>query len=63
MKRILLLLVFIIYSCTNDTCICTEITTNIRVNRSYINEYAIECDNPYTILETYEWGNVVTDCR
>ena len=62
-KRFLLILILTLYSCTDDTCLCTETVTDIRNNRVYVNEYIIECDNSYTILETYEWGNVVTDCR
>jgi hypothetical protein len=63
MKKLLLLLTLILYGCTNDTCICTETITNIRNNSVYVREYLIECDNPYIVLETYEWGNIVTDCR
>jgi hypothetical protein len=63
MKKLLLLLTLILYGCTNDTCICTETITNIRSNSVYVREYLIECDNPYIVLETYEWGNIVTDCR
>jgi len=63
MKKLLLLLTIILYGCTNDTCICTETITNIRNNSVYVREYLIECDNPYIVLETYEWGNIVTDCR
>ena len=63
MRKILLLLILLLYGCTHDTCHCTETITNIRDNRVYINDYIIECDNPYNILETYEWGNIVTDCR
>jgi hypothetical protein len=63
MKKLLILLTLILYGCTNDTCICTETVTNIRSNNVYVREYLIECDNPYIVLETYEWGNIVTDCR
>lgn len=63
MKKLLILLTLILYGCTNDTCICTETITNIRSNSVYVREYLIECDNPYIVLETYEWGNIVTDCR
>lgn len=63
MKRILILLTVILWGCTDDTCICTETVTDIRDNRVYVDEYMIECDDSYTVLETYEWGNVVTDCR
>jgi hypothetical protein len=63
MKKLLLLLTIILYGCTNDTCICTETITNIRNSNVYVREYLIECDNPYIVLETYEWGNIVTDCR
>ena len=63
MKKLLILLTIILYGCTNDTCICTETITNIRSNSVYVREYLIECDNPYIVLETYEWGNIVTDCR
>ena len=62
-KRFLLILILTLYSCTDDTCFCTETVTDIRNNIVYVDEYMIECDNSYTILETYEWGNVVTDCR
>lgn len=54
---------FILYGCSHDTCLCTETTTNAVDNWVDINEYIIECDSPYTILETYWWGNVVVDCR
>ena len=63
MKRILVLLTVILWGCTDDTCICTETVTDIRNNGVYVNEYIIECDGSYIVLETYEWGNVVTDCR
>lgn len=55
---------FTLYSCTPDnTCLCTETITDIEANRVDINEFLTECDNPYTILETYRWGNIVIDCR
>ena len=63
MHRILVLLTVILWGCTDDTCICTETVTDIRDNRVYVDEYIVECDGSYTVLETYEWGNVVTDCR
>ena len=63
MKKLLILLTLILYGCTDDTCICTETVTNVRSNSVYVREYLIECDNPYIVLETYEWGNIVTDCR
>jgi hypothetical protein len=63
MKKLLILLTLILYGCTNDTCICTETITNIRNNSVYVRDYIIECDNAYIVLETYEWGNIVTDCR
>jgi hypothetical protein len=63
MKKLLILLTLILYGCTNDTCICTETITNIRNNNVYVRDYINECDSPYIILETYEWGNIVTDCR
>ena len=63
MKKLLILLTLILYGCTDDTCICTETVTNVRSNSVYVREYLIECDSPYIVLETYEWGNIVTDCR
>ena len=64
MKKFPFLLMFTLYSCTPDnTCLCTETITDIEANRVDINEFLIECDNPYTILETYRWGNIVIDCR
>ena len=64
MKNIIILFILVLYGCNpNDTCHCTETVTNVRNNLVDINDYIIECDGPYTILETYEWGNVVTDCR
>jgi hypothetical protein len=63
MKKFLISLTLILYGCTDDTCICTETVTNVRSNSVYVRDYIIECDNAYIVLETYEWGNIVTDCR
>lgn len=62
--RIFLILI-LITSCSRDNdCFCTETTTNIQDGTVFINEYWLDdCYEPFVVLETYNWGNVVIDCR
>lgn len=63
MKKVLLILLLTLYSCTNDICYCTETITDIERGIVEVNEFLTDCDEPYTTLITYRWGNVVIDCR
>ena len=65
MKIRLVLFALLLFSCDrDDDCLCTETTTDIRDNTVYVDEYWIDdCTDPFTVLQTYNWGNVVIDCR
>jgi len=59
-------LIFILFiSCNTDNdCFCTETTTNIQNNTVFVDEYWLDdCNESFTVLETYNWGNIVIDCR
>ena len=51
--------------CSKDeSCFCTETTTDIRFGEVYVDEYWIDnCYEPFQQVNFYEWGNTVIDCR
>lgn len=61
----LILFAFLLLSCDRDeSCFCTETTTDIQDGTVFVDEYWLDnCNEPFTVLETYNWGNVVIDCR
>jgi hypothetical protein len=65
MKLRLILFTFLLLSCDRDeNCFCTETTTDIQDGTVFVDEYWLDnCNEPFTVLETYNWGNVVIDCR
>lgn len=65
MKKLTLILLLLLLSCERDQiCYCTETTTNIVQQTVSVDEYWIDgCDNSFTVVETYSWGNRVKDCR
>ena len=65
MKKLTLIILLLFVSCERDQiCYCTETTTNTIQQRVYVDEYWIDnCDSSFTVVETYYWGNKITDCR
>ena len=65
MKIRLVLFALLLFSCDrDDDCLCIETTTNIQYNTVNVDECWIDdCNDPFTVLQTYNWGNVVIDCR
>lgn len=64
MKKLTLILLFLVACEQDQICYCTETTTNIRQQTVSVDEYWIDdCDSEYTVVETYSWGNRITDCR
>lgn len=59
------LILFLFVGCSKDeSCFCTETTTDIRYGEVYVDEYWIDnCYEPFHQVNFYEWGNIVIDCR
>jgi hypothetical protein len=53
-----------ISGCGDNNCYCVETITRFQPYRVTVEEYWTSgCDYPFTSVQTYWWGNTLTDCR